>query len=168
MEVVVGPVQSVSDVDEIRELFVEYAESLGFSLCFQSFDKELAEFPGDYSPPSGSLALARADGKIAGCVALHGLDPGTCEMKRLYVKPGYRGLGIGRRLAKWIIADAAQKGYYRMRLDTLETMREARVMYESLGFRRIDPYRFNPLEDAVYMELDLRSAVENDDTAGSH
>jgi putative acetyltransferase len=148
--------ESPEQTAAIRELFLEYAQSLGFSLCFQSFDKELAGLPGDYAPPEGSLLLATREGTPAGCVALHRLEPGICEMKRLYVRPQFRGKGLGRALAERIIADARQIGYKRLRLDTVEPMMRAAVaMYRQLGFCEIAPYRQNPIAGALYMELEL-------------
>jgi len=152
----IAPANTVEEIARIRELFVEYSQSLGFSLCFQSFDKELAGLPGDYSPPGGRLLLGTYDGAPAGCVALHKLAPGICEMKRLFVRPQFRGKGLGRVLAERIIADARQIGYQQLRLDTVEPMmRTAVAMYRQLGFREIAPYRENPIEGALYMELQL-------------
>lgn len=146
--------ESPDQIAAIRELFLEYAQSLGFSLCFQSFDKELAELPGDYAPPQGRLLLATHEAAAAGCVALYKLHPEVCEMKRLYVRPLFRGKGLGRALAERIIADARQIGYQRLRLDTVEPMMPAAVaMYRQLGFREIAPYRENPIAGALYMEL---------------
>ncbi|MCI0355133.1 MAG: GNAT family N-acetyltransferase [Acidobacteria bacterium] len=147
---------TVDQVEEARRLFVEYGESLGFSLCFQSFDQELAGLPGDYAPPSGRLLLAESDGQVAGCVALHRLEDGVCEMKRLYVRPAFRGKKIGLALANAVIAEAQAIGYARMRLDTIAaSMKEAVAMYRTLGFVEIPPYRPNPIESALYMELKL-------------
>src|SRR5713226_1042409 len=112
--------ESPAQIAQARELFLEYAQSLGFSLCFQSFDKELAGLPGDYAPPDGRLLLAEYEGQLAGCVALHTLEPGICEMKRLYLRPQFRGKGLGRVLAETIINEARNIGYQRMRLDTVE------------------------------------------------
>jgi len=140
----------------VRELFLEYAESLSFSLCFQSFDKELAGLPGGYAAPDGRLLLAMFDGQPAGCVALHKIDDHVCEMKRLYVRPQFRGKGLGKALAERIINEARAIGYKKLRLDTVEpVMRTAVGMYRQLGFREIAPYRANPIEGALYMELRL-------------
>jgi GNAT superfamily N-acetyltransferase len=148
--------ESLTQIAQACELFLEYAQSLGFSLCFQSFDKELAELPGDYAPPDGRLLLAEYDGKLAACIALHKLGSGLCEMKRLYLRPQFRGKGLGRALAERIIAEARQIGYHRMRLDTVEpVMRDAVAMYRNLGFSEIAPYRPNPIAGAIYMELEL-------------
>ena len=147
---------SPEQLAQVRELFLEYAGSLGFSLCFQSFDRELAGLPGDYAPPQGRLLLAEYEGKLAGCVALRKLEDGICEMKRLYLRPPFRGKGLGRVLAERLIADAREVGYRYMRLDTVEpVMKDAVGMYRRLGFREIPPYRKNPIAGALYMELDL-------------
>jgi len=148
--------ESLTQIAQARELFLEYAKSLGFSLCFQSFDKELTELPGEYAPPDGRLLLAKYDGKLAACVALHKLESRICEMKRLYLRPQFRGKGLGRALAERIIAEARQIGYHRMRLDTVEPiMKDAVAMYRKLGFSEIAPYRPNPITGAIYMELEL-------------
>jgi ribosomal protein S18 acetylase RimI-like enzyme len=148
--------ENPAQVAQARELFLEYAESLGFSLCFQNFDKELAGLPGEYAQPEGRLLLAEYNGQLAGCVALHKLEPGICEMKRLYLRSQFRGKGLGLALANRIIAEARQIGYRRMRLDTVEpVMRDAVVMYRRLGFQEIAPYCVNPIEGALYMELAL-------------
>jgi putative acetyltransferase len=141
---------------QARELFLEYAQSLGFSLCFQNFDQELAELPGSYTPPEGRLLLAEYEGQVAGCIALHKLEADICEMKRLYVRPQFRGKGVGRILIDRVIAEARQMGYQRMRLDTVEpVMRDAVAMYRKIGFREIPPYCNNPMPGALYMELAL-------------
>jgi putative acetyltransferase len=148
--------ESGSQIAQARELFLEYAGSLNFSLCFQSFDKELEGLPGDYAPPEGRLLLAQYDGALAGCVALHKLEPQICEMKRLYVRPQFRGKGLGRILAEAVIAQAREIGYTTIRLDTVEpVMKNAVAMYRILGFQEIAPYRSNPIEGALYMELHL-------------
>jgi putative acetyltransferase len=148
--------ESPKQIAQARELFLEYAQSLGFSLCFQNFDQELATLPGGYAPPEGRLLLAEYDGQLAGCVALHALEPGVCEMKRLYLRPQFRGKGLGRVLADRIIAEARHIGYKQMRLDTVEpVMKDAVAMYRTLGFREITPYCANPIAGALYMELTL-------------
>jgi ribosomal protein S18 acetylase RimI-like enzyme len=149
----IAPAATDDDVSQVRELFVEYAESLGYSLCFQGFDKEIERLPQIYGPPRGRMLLARVDGEIAGCVALRRLDEATCEMKRLFVRPAYRGLGLGRTLAEAIVDAGRELGYARMRLDTLPSMTAARSLYSALGFREIAPYYDNPVEGARYLEL---------------
>jgi len=147
---------SPAQIEQTRELFLEYAKSLGFSLCFQNFDQELAGLPGHYAPPKGRLLLAEYEGQLAGCVALRELDAGICEMKRLYVRPPARGKGLGRAIAEHLIAEARNMGYARMRLDTVEpVMHDAVAMYRRLGFREIPPYCKNPIAGALYMELSL-------------
>jgi putative acetyltransferase len=138
-----------------RQLFEEYAASLDISLCFQGFDEELSSLPGAYAPPRGRLLLACRGKERAGCVALRSLEPDTCEMKRLYVRPAYRSDGVGRLLAERIIHEAATAGYRRMRLDTLPTMQAALQLYRRLGFREIAPYTTSPVEGAVFLELQL-------------
>ncbi|HVN20053.1 MAG TPA: GNAT family N-acetyltransferase [Dongiaceae bacterium] len=146
--------ETPTQVAQARELFLEYAQSLGFSLCFQNFHKELANLPGDYAPPEGRLLLAEVENQLAGCVALHKLEEDICEMKRLYLRPQFRGKGLGRALADRIIAEARQIGYRRMRLDTVEpVMKDAVAMYRKLGFREVAPYCTNPIAGALYMEL---------------
>jgi len=148
--------ESPAQIAQTRELFLEYADSLGFSLCFQSFDQELAGLPGDYAPPDGRLLLAEYRDQLAGCVALHKLESGICEMKRLYLRPQLRGRGVGRALAETVIAEARAIGYRKMRLDTVEpVMPNAVAMYRRLGFVEIEPYRANPIAGALYMELTL-------------
>jgi ribosomal protein S18 acetylase RimI-like enzyme len=153
--------QSPEEVRSARELFEEYAAWLGFNLCFQNFEKELAELPGAYAPPDGRLFLAIKDDQIAGCVALRKIDGGTsgdrvCEMKRLYVRPAFRGTGLGRTLAESIIEAAREVGYTHMRLDTMPgKMDRAIAMYRSFGFRKIEPYYNNPYDEVAFMELDL-------------
>jgi putative acetyltransferase len=139
----------------VHKLFRHYADSLGFDLEFQKFSQELATLPGEYAPPSGCILLADVSGEIVGCAALRPLKNRICEMKRLYVIPEYRGQKIGRDLALSIINEARELGYERMRLDTIESMKAAKALYLSLGFRQIKPYRYNPLENPTFMELEL-------------
>jgi len=147
---------SPAQIAQARELFLEYANSLNFSLCFQNFDQELATLPGHYVPPKGRLLLGEYEGQLAACVALRALEEKVCEMKRLYLRPTFRGKGLGRTLTEHLIVEAREIGYHRMRLDTVApVMRDAVAMYRRLGFREIPPYRENPHPGALYMELDL-------------
>ncbi len=140
-----------------RELFLEYAASLGFSLCFQNFEQEVAELPGKYAPPSGRLLLAMRDEQAVGCVALRALADELCEMKRLYVRPAARGTGLGRQLVERIIAEARAIGYRRMRLDTIQgLMDRAIALYRQFGFRETEPYYSSPNPHTLFLELDLK------------
>lgn len=138
-----------------RNLFQQYAASLDFDLEFQDFNTELQTLPGAYGPPGGCILLAVASNRHVGTVALRAIDSSTCEMKRLFVIPQHRKMGIGGALARSIVREAAKLGYKRMRLDTVASMSEANALYVSLGFRPIAPYCFNPLEHAAFYELNL-------------
>lgn len=138
-----------------KELLAEYAASLRIDLCFQNFDEELSSLPGRYAPPEGGMWLALRADKVMGCIALRRWEDGVCEMKRLFVRPEYRGQGVGRLLAQKTIEEACALGYSKMRLDTVESMSEARKLYASLGFAEIEAYTHNPIEGARYMELSL-------------
>lgn len=155
MDLLCVPALAPDEVEEARALFREYEASLGIDLCFQNFEEELANLPGAYSPPSGALLLARCEGQTAGCVALRSLEEGVCEMKRLYLRPAFRGRGNGRALAEAIIAEARRIGYGRMRLDTLPSMNRAIPLYRSLGFHDIPAYTVNPVEGALFLEKQL-------------
>lgn len=147
--------ESAEEIEQARTLFKEYATSLGVDLCFQNFDQELRELPGEYSPPEGVLLLAFQGQDLAGCVALRKISDDVCEMKRLFARPQFRGQGIGRALATRIIEEGRKRGYRRMRLDTLPSMKQAIPLYYSFGFKPIEPYRYNPVEGAIFMELEL-------------
>ena len=142
-------------LDQARELFTEYAESLGFDLSFQDFETELASLPGEFAPPEGRILLALHHGRAAGCAALRRFSPTACEMKRLFVRPWFRGSGIGRRLATDVIEQARRIGYREMLLDTVPWMTTAIALYEALGFEQIVPYRYNPVIGARFMRLVL-------------
>ena len=142
-------------LDDMKALFREYAASLSVDLCFQRFEEELSGLPGRYAKPGGRLYLALAGGMPAGCIAMRGLDGLRCEMKRLYVRPAFRALGLGRALAQRVIEDARAAGYREMMLDTLSEMGGAQALYEKLGFRDIPPYYENPVPGARYMRLAL-------------
>ncbi|HEX9544764.1 MAG TPA: GNAT family N-acetyltransferase [Pyrinomonadaceae bacterium] len=147
---------STEDIQQARQLFEEYAAWLGINLCFQNFDKELAGLPGDYAPPNGRLFLADDGDEVVGCVALRKIGNRVGEMKRLYVRPAFRGRGLGRALTEKLIAEAKQIGYASLRLDTLPgKMDQAVAMYRSLGFEEVAPYYQNPVAGATFMELVL-------------
>lgn len=154
--ITVRTAQTATDIQTAAILFREYADTLDFDLDFQDFVAELANLPGDYSSPDGCLLLAFAPEQPAGCVALRKFAPDICEMKRLYVRPAYRGLNLGRRLAETIIREARFRGYRKMVLDTVPTMQAAIGLYESLGFVPIAPYRYNPIAGAKFYELELQ------------
>lgn len=143
-------------LEEVKRLFLEYAQSLETDLAFQDFETEFNTLPGKYGPPDGALILALVDGRGAGCIALRKISDGICEMKRLYVNDAYRGLGIGKTLIRMIIEEARKRHYSHIRLDTLPTMEKAQEMYVSFGFYDIEPYVFNPVEGARFLELKLK------------
>ncbi len=147
---------TAKEIETARELFKEYEAWIGISLCFQNFDQEVANLPGDYAPPTGRLFLASELDTIVGCIALRSIKENICEMKRLYVRPEFRGHGFGRSLAESIITAAREIGYSRMRLDTLPgRMDRAIALYEQLGFKDIPAYYNNPVQGAKFMELPL-------------
>lgn len=148
-------VSSPGDIESARAIFQEYAAGLGVDLCFQGFEQELRELPGRYAAPGGTLLLARRDGEVLGCVAVRPIEAGVAELKRLYVRPAARGLGLGRQLTEAAIAFARDAGYGVIRLDTLPQMTEAQKLYADLGFRRIEAYRDNPVHGTSYLELKL-------------
>ena len=150
------PANTPDRIDKAKALFQEYAGSLAFDLDFQNFDQELEDFPGPYSPPRGRLFLAVFENQAIGCVGLRDLGKGVCEMKRLYVKPYFRKQKAGKMLAETVIQAAKDIGYNCMRLDTIPSMKRANSLYTSLGFKEIAPYRFNPIEGALYLELRLK------------
>ena len=152
-------VESAADIAAAATLFREYAASLDVDLCFQNFEAELARLPGDYGPPAGHLLLAFVGGELAACGAMRPLADvdyaNACEMKRLYVRPAFRGFGLGRALAQALLDEAHRVGYSAMLLDTLDEMEAARELYVSLGFDEIPPYYFNPIAGAHYLKADL-------------
>lgn len=141
---------------EVKQLFLKYAQSLEINLDFQDFDNELKNLPGKYGLPDGILILTLVDGEAAGCIALRKISEDICEMKRLYVRKDYRGLGIGKQLITMIIEEALNHNYHYIRLDTLPTMKRALGLYTSLGFYDIEPYVYNPIIGARFMELNLK------------
>jgi len=148
------PAHDANHLPTVRELFREYAADTGLDLCFQGFAEELADLPGQYAPPAGRLLLAKCDGWPAACGAVRKIAPGICEMKRLYVRPSFRGRGIGRALAAALVQSARDTGYRAMKLDTLASMKAAVALYQSLGFRPTRAYYQNPLPDVLYFELE--------------
>jgi len=150
--------RSKKQVSSAKRLILDYAASLGVDLSFQGFDREMAEFPSGFVAPDGRLLIAVEDGEAVGVVGVRKLSRTICELKRMYVRPESRGKGIGRMLAERAVRDARDLGYSRMRLDTLARLEEAVRLYESMGFKRIQPYTFNPTEGVLFMELDLRNS----------
>ncbi len=156
----IEPVTQAPYLDQIKLLFAEYVDSLPFPLTFQDFQTEMTELPGRYGPPEGCILAAidsqvEASKSVIGCIALKKLSPGICEMKRLFIRPAYRGMALGRRLSEALLAQARLLGYQRMRLDTIATMQAAVQLYRSLGFTEIPPYYDNPIPDALFLECRL-------------
>jgi ribosomal protein S18 acetylase RimI-like enzyme len=154
----IHPARFPEQVEAVRNIFREYAQSLGIDLSFQQFDSELADLPGKFAAPRGEVLLAYQETEVIGCVALRPIDDTICEMKRLYVRPAGRGLQAGKQLATLICATAQELGYSRIRLDTLPTMHAALQIYASLGFEPIPAYVFNPIPGAIFLECDLTRA----------
>ena len=158
-QIVLERPETAEHLEHTRTIFREYAQSLGVDLCFQDFETELAQLPGDYAAPAGHLLLAWVDGRLAGCGALRAVPeadyPNACEMKRLYVRPGFRGVGLGRALAGALFDEARRIGYSSMLLDTLDDMEAARELYATLGFEEIPPYYYNPIPGAHYLKAEL-------------
>jgi len=148
---------NAKQIETAAQLFREYQTYLDVDLCFQGFEQELATLPGKYASPKGAILLAEHQGQIAGCIAVRELKDNICEMKRLYVREGFRGLSIGRKLTEAIIETAKLLGYQTMQLDTLQRLERAISLYEKLGFREIKPYYANPLSEVVYWQLDLNN-----------
>ncbi len=146
-------VRTPEEIEQIRNLFREYAASLEFDLEFQDFAEELQTLPGSYARPEGELFLCEEDGVSIGCAALRRIDPDICELKRMYLKPEWRGKGLGKVIAFEVIKHAQELGYKKIRLDTIATMKEAIALYEKIGFKEIAPYRYNPIKGAKFMEL---------------
>lgn len=155
--------ESAEALEATRDIFRDYAQSLGIDLCFQNFDTELMRLPGDYAPPGGHLLLAWLDGQVAACGAYRPFPdsdyPDACEMKRLYVRPAFRRFGLGRMLAEALLDHAQQAGYSTVLLDTLDDMEAARELYVTLGFTEIPPYYFNPIPGAHYLKADLSGGL---------
>ena len=143
------------DIDDIRMLFQEYTCMLGVDLEFQNYNTELLNLPGEYALPDGRLYMAVYDDQLAGCVALRPFDSSCCEMKRLFVRPEFRGKRIGRALVEQIISDAKDMHYQAVLLDTLTSLKDSIALYQKLGFQETSPYRYNPLSNALYLRLDL-------------
>ena len=148
-------VEGEESIASVRVLLQEYWDFFGFTPCFQNFGDELAGLPGTYAPPSGRLALATIDAQLAGCVALRRVDAVRAEAKRLYVRPAFRGLGLGRALLEWVMAEARGAGYRELVADTMPEMRDALALYDRMGFERVEPYNEQPTEGAIYIRIKL-------------
>ena len=148
-------VENAAQLEQARTLFEEYWKSFGFTPCFQNFGDEVAGLPGAYAPPGGRLALAIIEGIPAGCVALKRFDENRCEAKRLYVRPEFRGHGVGRALLDWVIAQARAIGYRELVGDTMPVMQQALDMYRRMGFEFTGPYAADPTPGAIFLRLRL-------------
>lgn len=153
----IRPALTPADIRAVRHLFLEYEDAIDIDLDFQDFETELAGLPGAYAPPGGAILMGQYKSAVAGCVALRKLAHGTCEMKRLYVRPEARQYGLGKKLVREIILLAGNLGYARMRLDAMDTFTDAIALYESFGFKQIPPYYDNPLPGALYWELEIQT-----------
>jgi len=153
MEIVIA--STAAQVEQVRGLFEEYWTSFGFTPCFQNFAGEVASLPGCYAGPGGRLGLATVDGEAAGCAAMRQFDATRCEAKRLYVRPKFRGLGLGRALMDWLISECRAAGYREMLGDTMPVMTQALEMYDRMGFERTGPYSSTPTEGAIYLRLKM-------------
>lgn len=151
----VGIKLAYDDIDMIKLLFGEYTSMLGVDLGFQNYDDELQNLPGGYALPHGRLYIAHYDDQLAGCIALRPIDNNCCEMKRLFVRPTFRGQGIGKALAEKVISDAKEMEYQAMLLDTITSLSSSIALYKKLGFYEIEPYRFNPLPNALFLRVQL-------------
>ena len=153
------PALTPADLEQVHAIFLEYAQSLKVDLSFQNFDQELSQLPGEYAEPRGALLLARVNGEVAGCCALRPLDgcdySNAAEMERLYVRPAFRGLGLGRELAEAILDAARRAAYASVLLDTLDDMEAARALYEDLGFEEVPPFYHNPHAGSHYLKVDI-------------
>jgi ribosomal protein S18 acetylase RimI-like enzyme len=156
LNIIIKQVEKPDEIENVKQLFLEYAESLNFDLCFQNFDEELQQLPGRYSPPEGRLLIALNDNKPAGCAALRKHNEHTCEMKRLYVKPEFRHFGLGKILVDKLLDEAKMIGYKKMILDTVPSMESARKIYESIGFKETKPYYYNPQPGTIFMSINLK------------
>jgi GNAT superfamily N-acetyltransferase len=148
-------VEDEAELEAVKALFEEYWTAFGFTPCFQGFSAEVAALPGKYAPPRGRLALARVGGEVAGCGALREVDGERCEMKRVYVRPAFRGTGMGRAIVEWLMAEARSLGYREMVADTMPVMARALAMYEQMGFERTGPYGEAPTAGAIYIRRKL-------------
>ena len=151
----IQPVEGEAALAIVRTLLLEYWDSFGFTPCFQNFGDELAGLPGAYAPPGGRLALAKIGGEPAGCIALRRVDAHCAEAKRLFVRPAFRGLGLGRALLDWVMAEARAAGYREIVGDTMPVMHDALALYDRMGFKRAEPYSEHPTEGAIFIRIEL-------------